>query len=510
MDPRKSCDLQVRHRKAEQILQKFKKLQNVQAQKLLAFQTSLENIHHNAQVQTPQNLISVSHDFTENTPLNTLISDFIIELSENQNGIIKNQAFTKYLRRTSRLTQIETHIDSLEVVKIPFADGSGALDSCKLIFESTNLKSGQVLTNFKDSWRKLANFLTQENVSLTKSSENRENCKNFESYGHETTMIPSNKNMHSDSVVLPSGDVSSLAEPESETLVQEVSVVDSSPLNLEKLVLHKVDFTELKFYAKNKDLPDSILVPDGQFYYKPSITPFSDSRGALTRCSNQDFTKSKADFLQKLKSVAPVKSKQLDKLNTFFHDEEITSDKLFSRFYELTITKFHAHEKSFLIFGKLDSLANLDSLASVIHKNLEVVKIDLFDQIETITHQKNQEIRNLLENLDSLKIQYDSSCKLLHELCDLIVKTVKIVESFVIEVDELRKPVLGRGEQIQFTNTETENSNSKLALTVYSTILEQYNPALEKINYKENLSKVMFTNGLKSQLERKLQNNLQK
>jgi hypothetical protein len=399
------------------------------------------------------------------------------------------------------LTQIETHRESLKVVK---TEDSGALVSCKRIFDVENLKSGQVFSNFKDSWRKLAIFLTQENVRLKKSSENQENREN---HGHETTMIPSNKNMHSVSV-LPCGDCSSLAEPESVTIVQEVSVIDSSHLNLENLFQHKVDFSELKFHSKNNDLPDSILVPDGQFFYKSSITPFNDSRGALTRCANQDSTKSKADFLQKLKSVAPVRLQQLEDPDTFFHDVEITSGQLFSRFYEQTIKLFHAHEKSFSVFEKLDD--NLDSLASVIHQNLEFVKIELFDEIETITHQKNQEIRSLLENLDSMKIKYDSSCEFLNELRDLVVKTGKIVESFVVEVDELRKPVLTRSEQIQFTNTEIENSNSKLAFSVHRTICEQYNPTLEKINYKENLCKVMFTNSLKLQLERKIQNNLQK
>ena len=424
------------------------------------------------------------------------------------------------------MTQIETHRNSIGVVK---TGGSEELVTCKRVFEAGSLKSGEVNTNFKDSWRKLATFFGQENAKLKKSSENRgnqeyfengenrENFKNFKNHGLETTMIPSNKNTQNISV-LPSGDFSSHAEQESETLVPDVSVIDSScALNLENLVQHKVDFRELKFHSKKTDLPDFILVPDGQFFYKPTLKPFSDasntgaSRGALTRCASQDFTSSKADFLQKLKSVAPVQLEQLEPASNFCQSyKNVGNDDLFSNFYEKTMKLFHAHSQSFTVFEQLD--CNPDSLASIVHKNLEFVKIELFDQIEAITHQQNGEIRCLLEKLDSLKVQYESSCQLLKDLADFSVRTVELIEGFVFELDELRKPVLGRGERVEFTNKRAgiEDSISKLALTVHKTISEQYNPAVEKINYKENLCKVMFTNGLKLQLERKLQNNLQK
>merc|ERR1712178_345105 len=131
-------------------------------------------------------------------------------------------------------------------------------------------------------------------------------------------------------------------------------------------------------------------------------------------------------------------------------------------------------------------------------------------KIQEITHQKNFQIRELVEQLIHLKNKFTENSRILQKYYNSIAEFKKTYQSLIQEVQNMFKPVLGKGETIKSTNKFADKSSnvSKSAVLVQKQISENYNCVVEKINYKHNLTSVVVTSSLKSQLERKLQHSL--
>merc|ERR1711976_633762 len=216
-------------------------------------------------------------------------------------------------------------------------------------------------------------------------------------------------------------------------------------------------------------------------------------------------SKLRQDFLLQINN--PIVFESSKKLPNLPETSTTNSLEIFSTCHNSTESILNSHETLLKVYSTIQPET---SLSFIIHQNFEVIDIELFKKIQEITHQKNFQIRELVEQLIHLKNKFSENSRILQKYYNSITEFKKTYQALIQEVQNMFKPVLGKGETIKSTDKFADKSSnvSKSAVLVQKQISEDYNCVVEKINYKHNLINVVVTSSLKSQLERKLQNSL--